>query len=79
MEGERERRGREHPSARLCFMSGGGGGISPPPPTPPPPIPGREAAIHAKYSQLPLVYGLIQALLQPVIQGKLLSLVVKHF
>lgn len=45
----------------------------------PHPHPSREAAIHAKYSQLPLVYGLIQALLQPVIQGKLLSLVVKHF
>lgn len=39
----------------------------------------RGAAVHAKWSQLPLVYGLIPALLQPVIQGKLLSLVVKHF
>lgn len=40
---------------------------------------GREAAIHAKWSQLPLLHGLGPALLQPVIQGKLLSLVVKHF
>lgn len=39
---------------------------------------GREAAIHAKWSQLPLVCRLIPALLQPVIQGKPLSLVVKH-
>ncbi|ELW50382.1 NEDD4-like E3 ubiquitin-protein ligase WWP2 [Tupaia chinensis] len=31
---------------------------------------GKEAAIHAKWSQLPLVYGLIPALLQPVIQGR---------
>lgn len=37
-----------------------------------------EAAIHAEWSQLPLIYGLIPALLQPVIQGKLLSLVVKQ-
>lgn len=40
---------------------------------------GREAAVHAKWSQLPPVYRLIPAALQPVIQGKLLSLVVKHF
>lgn len=40
---------------------------------------GREVAVHAKWSQLPLVYRLIPAPLQPVIQSKLLSLVVKHF